>query len=99
MFCNTCGRELRPQQNSCTACSSPVLLAAPSPAPAAPNPATTLRRGRINSFWNRVTEGQAVNQLWSELRTDARTSYPFYTRDIDRETLQGISKVRRHQPA
>lgn len=49
----------------------------------------------MNAFWNRMTEGQAVNQLWSELRTDARTSYRFYTRDIDRDTLQGISKVRR----
>ena len=52
-------------------------------------------KGKVKAFWNRVTEGQAVSQFWSELTTDARTSYRFYARDIDCESLEGRSKVRR----
>src|SRR5579864_7317404 len=89
MFCNGCGKELGSEQTSCNSCGSPVVAVAHG------RPPTSPRRGKVRAFWNRVTEGQAVNQLWSELRADARTSYRFYARDVDREDLDGRSKVRR----
>lgn len=88
MFCTTCGREMRHEETACSSCGSPVIPVAPKSPMAVPT-------GRVKGFWNRVTEGQAVSQLWSELTTDARISYRFYARDIDRESLEGRSKVRR----
>ena len=37
-------------------------------------------------FWQRVTEGQEVNQLWSQLQKDARYSYRFYSADLAERT-------------
>ncbi len=34
---------------------------------------------RVDRFWQRVTEGMAINQLWSQFRTDARSSYRLYS--------------------
>jgi len=38
---------------------------------------------RIEGFWQRVTEGIAVQELWSQFRSEARASYSLYTREID----------------
>jgi sigma-B regulation protein RsbU (phosphoserine phosphatase) len=88
MFCNACGREMTAEETSCSSCGHTVVPAGQKSPMAQP-------RGKVKAFWNRVTEGQAVNQLWSELTADARTSYRFYDRDIHREALEGRSKVRR----
>src|ERR1700686_4286010 len=40
-------------------------------------------RGNAGNFWNRVTEGLAVNQLWSQLVKDTRSSYRLYSADLD----------------
>jgi len=34
-------------------------------------------------FWHRVTEGLAVNQLWSQFEKDARSSYRLYSAGLD----------------
>lgn len=87
MFCNACGREMRPEQSFCSSCGNPVPPVVPkSPAP---------RRGKIKAFWNRVSEGQALSRLWSEIRADTRTSYRLYARDVDRGSLEGRLKLRR----
>jgi len=40
-------------------------------------------------FWQRVSEGQQVNQLWSQLQKDARSSYRLYSAELeDREAGQ-----------
>jgi hypothetical protein len=40
-------------------------------------------REKINRFWLRVTEGLALNQLWSQFEKDARASYRLYAKDLD----------------
>lgn len=38
---------------------------------------------RVNQFWQRVTDGLEVNQLWSQFEKDARASYRLYYRGLD----------------
>ena len=33
----------------------------------------------MQRFWQRVTEGLEVSQLWSQFETEARTSYRLYS--------------------
>src|SRR5208337_2497627 len=35
------------------------------------------------NFWHRVTEGLAMNQLWSQFEKDARSSYRLYSAGLD----------------
>src|SRR6266849_2409223 len=35
-------------------------------------------------FWQRVSEGLAVNQLWSQFEKDARSSYRLYSAGLDK---------------
>jgi sigma-B regulation protein RsbU (phosphoserine phosphatase) len=59
-----------------------------------PQPVGQVRRPGIflelERFWQRVTEGRELGQLWKQFRTDARTSYRLYQRDFharaERET-------------
>lgn len=34
-------------------------------------------------FWQRVTDGMELNQLWKQFQADARSSYRLYSREID----------------
>ncbi|MBZ5724032.1 MAG: PP2C family protein-serine/threonine phosphatase [Acidobacteriia bacterium] len=38
---------------------------------------------RAGTFWARVSEGMAANQLWGEFKAEARFSYDFYAQDVD----------------
>jgi len=40
-------------------------------------------KGNARQFWHRVTEGLAVNQLWSQFAKDARSSYRLYSAGLD----------------
>jgi serine phosphatase RsbU (regulator of sigma subunit) len=40
-------------------------------------------KGKARQFWHRVSEGLAVNQLWSEFEKDARSSYRLYSAGLD----------------
>jgi hypothetical protein len=37
---------------------------------------------RIRQFWQRVTEGLELQQLWAQFQTEARTGYRLYSRDV-----------------
>jgi serine phosphatase RsbU (regulator of sigma subunit) len=50
---------------------------------------------RIEDFWQRVTEGIAVQVLWSQFMAEARESYSLYTREIDWEALRKETRGRR----
>lgn len=50
---------------------------------------------RLRDFWERVTEGLEVQQLWSEIRADARASYQFYAKDIDQTEAKGERRPHR----
>ncbi len=45
-------------------------------------------------FWHRVSEGLAVNQLWSQVVKDARSSYRFYSAGLDNLQAEP-SRIRR----
>src|SRR6266851_7106884 len=50
--------------------------------------------GRARQFWQRVSEGLALNQLWSQFERDARSSYRLYSAGL--EDLQAEpSRIRR----
>ncbi len=40
-------------------------------------------RENAQQFWHRVSEGLAVNQLWSQFEKDARSSYRLYSAGLD----------------
>jgi serine phosphatase RsbU (regulator of sigma subunit) len=63
-----------------------------------PQPVGARRRerfpDRVSHFWQRVTEGMELNQLWWQFRTDARSSYRLYSKDIDATRVAGVTRGR-----
>ena len=53
-------------------------------------------QGRIGRFWQRVTDGLALNQLWSQFQSDARASYRMYSREINPTPAKGARKGRHY---
>jgi phosphoserine phosphatase RsbU/P len=49
---------------------------------------------RLDRFWQRVTEGLELNQLWKQFRTDARSSYRFYSHKIDVARAPEVGRAR-----
>ena len=50
---------------------------------------------RLRQFWQRVSEGRQLDDLWSQFTADARASYSFYMKEADEEDLvsrRGISR-------
>ncbi len=41
-------------------------------------------------FWQRVTEGMELSQLWSQFRRDATSSYHLYSKEVDRTRVEGV---------
>src|ERR1022692_2437187 len=68
----------------------------PAGKPSLPNDPLTGKVGpvmeRVDKFWNRVTEGMQVGELWKQFQTDARSSYRLYSKEVDAERVQGVSK-------
>lgn len=59
------------------------------PAVSPQNPPQSSLKTNAKVFWHRVSEGLEVNQLWSQLEKDARTSYRLYSAGLgDREPGQ-----------
>jgi sigma-B regulation protein RsbU (phosphoserine phosphatase) len=48
---------------------------------------------RLEHFWARVTEGLQLSELWSQFRTDARSSYRLYSKDVDPTRVEGASRL------
>ena len=67
--------------------SSPRYQAAPGT-----QPPPTRRRSeflnQIDHFWQKITEGLELSQLWKQFQTDARTSYRLYQKDFTTKSLQ-----------
>src|SRR6204780_3722275 len=64
-----------------------------------PQPATAPRPPfgvRLRQFWQRVTEGLEVSQLWSQFETEARTSYRLYSSDVAAKTPEGLTRRGHH---
>jgi sigma-B regulation protein RsbU (phosphoserine phosphatase) len=50
---------------------------------------------RAQTFWQRISEGRQIDELWSHFSADARASYGFYMKESDAEELQGHRGLRR----
>ncbi len=51
---------------------------------------------RLHRFWQRVTEGLEISQLWSQFETEARASYRLYSRDVAAKTPEGLTRRGHH---
>jgi sigma-B regulation protein RsbU (phosphoserine phosphatase) len=66
-----------------------MATASPSAGPQFERPSFSVR---IHNFWQRVTEGLKVSQLWSQFETEARSSYRLYSRDVEAKTPEGLTR-------
>src|SRR5580765_6928111 len=49
---------------------------------------------RADRFWQRVTEGMRMDQMWRQFLTDARSSYRLYSKEVDATREAGVPKGR-----
>jgi sigma-B regulation protein RsbU (phosphoserine phosphatase) len=49
----------------------------------------------LSTFWQRISDGIAIEQLWKQLHADARASYQFYSKEVDSAPIQGESRWKR----
>ena len=49
----------------------------------------------VETFWQRVTEGIELQDLWGQFKTEARSSYGLYSRDVDWAGIQSGTAWRR----
>src|SRR5579859_8018276 len=68
--------------------------ASPSPGVASSAPAGSAGN-RVRQFWQRVSEGRQLDDLWSQFAADARASYGFYGKDVDWEEIQKLPRWHR----
>jgi serine phosphatase RsbU (regulator of sigma subunit) len=49
----------------------------------------------IRDFWQRMTEGVELSQMWAQFRVDTRSSYDFYSREVSTEhgDLRGFRRT------
>lgn len=60
-----------------------------------PTPLQNVERGirrRVGDFWQRVTEGLAMDQLWGQFKSEARATYGLYSKDVDWEAISREGK-------
>jgi phosphoserine phosphatase RsbU/P len=62
-------------------------MTSPPPPSAVTQPRPRLS-AQLNQFWQRVTDGLELNQLWTQFHTDARASYRLYQRDYGARARQ-----------
>jgi len=43
---------------------------------------------RVRNFWQQISEGRQIDELWSQFTADARASYGFYMKEVDSEALR-----------
>jgi len=74
VFCTTCGAPITAMERFCAYCGS--SLPAYSLRPAGPITA-------VKGFWRRMTDGLALNELWNQFQSEARTGYRLYSEEVD----------------
>jgi sigma-B regulation protein RsbU (phosphoserine phosphatase) len=50
---------------------------------------------RLGHFWERVSDGLAIQTLWSQFVSEARASYSSYQREVDWDALRHETRFRR----
>jgi phosphoserine phosphatase RsbU/P len=72
------------------------MSASASPTPGVSSQAPAGRSpSRVRQFWQQVSEGRQLNDLWSQFTADARASYGFYGKDVDWEQIQKLPRWHR----
>jgi len=74
---------------------STVQSAGPPPPPRDPYTARVepvMRR--LERFWQRVSDGMQLNEMWRQFRADARSSYQLYSREVDSTWTPGVGRAR-----
>ena len=72
------------------------MSASASPRPSvSPQAAAGGAANRLRQFWQRVSEGRQLDDLWSQFAADARASYGFYGKDVDWEEIQRLPRWHR----
>ena len=51
--------------------------------------------GRFHNFWQRISEGRQLHELWAQFSADASASYGFYMKETDAEELGQYHGLRR----
>ena len=49
----------------------------------------------VRNFWQRVSEGRQIDDLWTQFAADARASYGFYGSDVDWEEIKKLPTWKR----
>jgi phosphoserine phosphatase RsbU/P len=49
---------------------------------------------RVDRFWQRVTDGMKLNEMWKQFRADARSSYQLYAREVDSTWTPGVGRAK-----
>jgi len=65
------------------------------PPPRVALPPTANLFDRLRYFWERISEGRQIDELWSHFTADARASYGFYMKEADAEELRARHGFRR----
>ena len=47
---------------------------------------------RLERFWQRVTDGMRLNELWKQFQADARSSYRLYSHEVDSTWTPGVGR-------
>jgi len=63
------------------------MSAPPTPGVSSPRPPLHAV-DRVRNFWQQISEGRQIDELWSQFTADARASYGFYMKEVDSEELR-----------
>src|SRR5262245_34043041 len=50
------------------------------------------RKSRFGTFWERITDGFQLHELWGQFKSEARASYRLYSADVDWHGIDGKSR-------
>jgi phosphoserine phosphatase RsbU/P len=66
--------------------------------PSTPPTGTATRgaSGGLSRFWQRISEGRQIDELWSQFTADARASYGFYIKETNAEEFEQQRGARRY---
>jgi len=73
-------------------------MSAPAPTSPGTSPPRPTPSERVQNFWQRVSEGRAVEDLWSQFAADARSTYGFYGKDVEWTEIRKLPRWKRPWP-
>src|SRR6266853_4056845 len=60
-----------------------------------PLPPAKSRRVRGDGWWDRISEGKELGDLWTQFSADAQASYGFYDKDVDWKSINELPRWKR----